>query len=125
MLPRKTLHRSCNKITSHFWSHPCIYVFTLQIWPKMPKSEKLWLPGVAMLFGKVMKKLDEKIHWQYNVSFWTQLCNRNCTGSGIKWMGLNTTIYLDHATAGYSCIETIAKQHPYNYLIALSLAVCD
>ncbi len=49
-----------------------------------------------MLFGKVMKKLNENIHQQCNVSFWTQLCNCNCTGSGIKWIGLNTTIYLDH-----------------------------
>ncbi len=96
MLPRKILHRSCNKIASHFWSHPCIYVFTLQIWPKMTKSEKTLAPGVAMLLGKVMKKLNENINWQCNVSFWMQLCNYYCTRSGIKWIALNTTIYLDH-----------------------------
>ena len=36
-----------------------IYMFTLQICPKMNKSEKPPSPGVALSFGKVMKYLSE------------------------------------------------------------------
>ena len=43
-------------------------MFTLQIHPKITKSEKPPAPGVAMQFGKVMKKINHQIRWQGNVS---------------------------------------------------------
>ncbi len=46
-------------------------MFTLQNLCKMPKSKKPPAPGVALSFGKVMKKLNYRIVWHGNVSPWT------------------------------------------------------
>ena len=66
-------------------SHSSKCMFTLQIHPKITKSEEPPFPGVAMWFGKVMKEMNHQIHWQGNMSFWTHFCNWNCTGGSIKW----------------------------------------
>ena len=86
-----------------------------------------------------MKKLNENIHWQCNVSFWTQLCNCNCSGSGIKWIGLNTTIYLDHGDssgAGISdnpcrvflmkwfCFSTVKGSLEIDVLFNVAISCC-
>ena len=41
----------------------------------MTKLEKPLALGLTVSFGKIMKTLNYKIHWQGNVSFWTQLYN--------------------------------------------------
>ena len=50
-------------------------MFTLQIYPKITKSEKPPDPGVAMQFERLMKKMIHLIHWQDLMSFWTQFYN--------------------------------------------------
>ena len=80
-----TTYRSCYKNFLRSRSHPSKCMFTLQIHPKITKSEKPSVPGVAMRFGRVMKQMNYQIHWQGNVRFWTQLCKWNCMGSSIKW----------------------------------------
>ncbi len=91
MLHRCTLCRSWDKNISHVRSYRSIYMFTLRICSKMTKSEKPPPPGVALLFGEVMKKVNYSINWQGNVSFWARLCNYNYIQSSIKLTGLSMT----------------------------------
>ncbi len=55
----------------------------------MTKSEKPPVLGVALSFLNVMKKINYRIDWQGNVSFWAKLCNYNCSQSSIKLTGLS------------------------------------
>ncbi len=64
----------------------------------MTKSEKPPAPGVALSFGEVMKKINYKIDWQGNVSFWAQLCNYSFIQSSIKLTGLSMTTFLGNAS---------------------------
>ncbi len=73
-------------------------MFTLRVCPTMTKSEKPSAPGVALSFGEVMKKINGRIDWQGNVSYWARLYNFNCIQSSIKLTGLSMTTFVGNVT---------------------------
>ncbi len=62
----------------------------------MTKSEKPPFLGVALSFGEVMKKLNYRVDWQGNVSFWARVCNYNFSQSSIKLTGLSMTTFVGY-----------------------------
>ena len=63
----------------------------------MTKSEKPSALGVALSFGEVMKKINYRIDWQRNASFWARFCNYNCIQSSIELTGLSMTTFVGYA----------------------------
>ena len=116
MLHRYTLHRSWDKNTVHLRSCPSIYMYTLQIQPKMTKSEKPPAPGVALSFEEVMKNINCRINWESKVSLWAQVCNWNCTQSSIKLTGLSMTTFVGNITTRSKLLVGAFSPPPPNRL---------